>query len=529
MTGSRIAPLLLVGAICAASPAVAQPDPRTDWSGYSNWCLGQGGWPYKDYRGVGCDMTYAPKPKPKPQPQPGQTQTGPSTDETEETRRQQQEEERRRKRAAALQELMQRERQSLEQDRQRFEQEKHEAVGQLKGAGPTGGETRESEPEPHGTKGVLIEKGHKGSAPPYLADLDPKHPLVVDPTKVQGRSPEALRTANRRTHLVLDALEAGRGSWEASLRFLADRRLQYPNDAAVRDAHAYVWGLYRGFLGATKSADRYYRYGVREWLDGDYEGAARAFARAAANNPDDKAAYATYAETLGLLHGRGDCRKPEDCRGVGALPRPDLFTPDDERRLKALHEVVRRDPYDVQQRVAFGVLQGWVAYGDWVTAAPGKPKPPLDAEQRRHVAAGLEQLTAGDYAAAMQSFGAAYLRATARGVDDRGLIFVTRYVEGVTTGMRGGDVIKAFDERARPVIRQFTRSILADIQAEEQQRLLASLEPAPRDRKALERARQEMLDPESRNPFFGVLPDKEVEALNLGKPPGSAKSATKAQ
>ncbi len=517
--------LLLAGSVCVvASPASAQPDPRTDWFGYQSWCIGQGGYPYNDYRGVGCDV---PARRVKPR---DTTTTGPEIGDSEESYRRKEEADRQ-KREAALQEMMRRESGMLEEEGRRFEAEKGAAVGLLKDAGPIGGETPEPETKPElaKPKEVSIEKGYQGSAPPYLADLDPKWPLVVDPAKVQGRTPAALRTANRRTHFVLDALEAGKGDWRTSLRFLDDRLLQYPNDTALRDAHAYVFGMYTGFLGAAQAADRHYRYGVREWLEGDFEGAARAFARAAADNPDDKVAFATYAETLGLLHGRGGCRRPEDCRGLGDLPRPDLFTAEDERQLRALEEAVRREPRDLQRRLALGVLEGWVAFGDWVSSVPDRPQPRRDAETRRQISTGLNQLMVEDYGAAMRSFGAAHLHATAKGVDDRGLLFATRYAEGRATGARGGEVVKAFDERARAVVRDYMKAMAAAFEEEERRRLLAAIQPPPRDRKAFERVRQEILDLQARNPFFGVLSDEEVAALYRGSPIDSARPAPKAR
>jgi hypothetical protein len=60
-SGPRIVALALFAMVLVLAGQGAQAaqycDPRVDWSCYKNWCESQGGRPYSDRRGVGCDVS----------------------------------------------------------------------------------------------------------------------------------------------------------------------------------------------------------------------------------------------------------------------------------------------------------------------------------------------------------------------------------------------------------------------------------------------------------------------------------------
>ena len=499
---------------------------------------------YFDGNGT-CYCSYT-EPAPSPAPTPSQDYQGEPYVDTEAIRRQQEEEQRRREQEEA--ERRERERQAEEARRRAFEKEKEEALGLLKGStldaddsgtndlklkgttsdldlkgdAVTGTEPKLKDLEtakPAATlKQPLFEKGYKGSAPPYLADLDPQWPIVVDPAKVQGETPQALRTANRRTHIVLDALEAGQGDWKASIRYLENRLAVSPKDTEVRDALNYVWGLYQGYIRARDTADSYYKYGVRQWLDGDYDGAARAYQQAVRQNPDDVVAFSTFAQTLGLRDGSGECRYRGGCSLFIHPPANVLFTPEDEQRLRDLRREVKRTPEGLQRRLALYVLEGYAAYADYVNASAEAPKQAFDAKTRSLVSEGLAMIGRKDFANARRFFAKAYLyNSQVRRIDDRGLFFVMNYADGLNTAQKGDDVIDGFDPRFKEAVKEYEHHMVEDlaqwVTKKEIKRFSALVKQRERATRSPANVRKELMDVKKRNPFFGLLTDKEMKKL----------------
>ena len=499
---------------------------------------------YFDGNGT-CYCSYT-KPAPSPAPTPSPEYRGEPHVDSETIRRQQEEEQRRREQEEA--ERRERERQAEEARRRAFEKEKEEALELLKGStldaddsgtndlklkgttsdlGLKGDAVSGAEPKlkdletskPAATlKQPLFEKGYKGSAPPYLADLDPKWPIVVDPAKVQGKTPQALRTANRRTHIVLDALEVGQGDWKASIRYLENRLAVSPKDTEVRDALNYVWGLYQGYIRARDTADSYYKYGVRQWLDGDYDGAARAFQQAVRQNPDDVVAFSTFAQTLGLRDGSGECR----CRGGCSLfihpPANVLFTPEDEKRLHTLRREVKRNPADLERRLTLYVLEGYAAYADYVNASAEAPQQAFDAKTRSLVSEGLAMIGRKDFANARRFFAKAYLyNSQVRRIDDRGLFFVMNYADGLDTAQKGDDVIDGFDPRFKEAVKEYEHRMVDDlaqwVTKKEIKRFNALVKQREQATRSPANLRKELMDVKKRNPFFGLLSDDEMKEL----------------
>lgn len=94
-----------------------------------------------------------------------------------------------------------------------------------------------------------------------LTFMDPNKPMVVDPRTVEGeaaaRGPTPLQTAelrdavrsaeatggNRKTEILLDALEVGNTDWTLSLSYLEEARHRFPGDLAIRDALATLMGI----------------------------------------------------------------------------------------------------------------------------------------------------------------------------------------------------------------------------------------------------------------------------------------------
>jgi len=499
---------------------------------------------YFDGNGT-CYCSYT-KPTPSPVPTPSPEYRREPRVDSEAIRRQQAEEQRHREQEEA--ERRERERQAEEAQRRAFEKDKQEALGLLKGStldaddcgandlklkgttsdldlkgdAVTGAELKLKDLEtskPAATlKQPLYEKGYKGSAPPYLADLDPKWPIVVDPAKVQGKTPQALRTANRRTHIVLDALEAGQGDWKESIRYLENRLAVSPRDTEVRDALNYVWGLCQGYIRARDTADSYYKYGVRQWLDGDYDGAARAFQQAVRQNPDDVVALSTFAQTLGLRDGRGECRRRGGCSLLIHPPTNVLFTPEDEQRLRALRREVKRTPADLERRLALNVLEGYAAYADYVNTCAEAPQQAFDTKTRRLVSEGLTMIERKDFANARRVFAKAYLyNSQARRIDDHGLFFVMNYADGLDTAQKGEDVIDGFDPRFKEVVNEYEQRMVDDlaqwVAEKEIKRLNAMLKQRERAARKPAHVRKELLDVKVRNPFFGLLSDDEMKEL----------------
>lgn len=496
-----------------------------------------------------CSYTSTPSSSPDKQPQPGIDWQEIQRRHEEERRRQ--EEERRRRLLQEAEDVYQK---AAEEARTRFEIDKSETLQSLKGTASKGLGLKTGVPvsdreQSGGTlrlKGLessdpigkepFFTRGYKGSAPPKFEDINPKWPLVIDPAKVQGGTSVALQTANRRTHLLLDALEAGQGSWEISIQYLQDRLRKNPNDIDLRDALNFLQGLYNGQLGAREVGDNYYKYGVRQWLAGDYNGAARAFAQAARENPDDLMAYNTFAQTMGLRDGYSDCKAAAQCDTLIHPPARILFDADEQAMLRELRKQTANTPQNLELRAAYNILEGYAAYMDYVDARTTEKILPFNDETEHKVSEGLNHMNTGKYREAMIAFAEAYAyQSQTGGIGDRGLLFVINYADGLARAQAGKDAIYKYDPRYQDVLATYHREIwevFPQSELKEFTRLAEernSIRNAFSDdelelfnrlagkRNSIKRLKEEIGDVMSRNPFFGILPAEALKRLQSGR------------
>jgi tetratricopeptide (TPR) repeat protein len=451
---------------------------------------------------------------------PSSSGTRPAARDWETIRREQKSERRLKARQRWEQELERRRqeqnnRQKLEETeekarREQFEKDKQEALKMLNSGARALGESGSGPKLKIGTspgltlKEPLFSKGYKGSAPPYLADLDPKWPIVIEPKKVEGGTPEALRKANRRTHVLLDALEAGEGNWEASISYLQNRLAASPRDLVVRDTLNYVRGLYRGYLNAKNVGDHYFKYGVRHWIEQDYDSAARAFGLVVRENPDDIAAYRTFAYTLGLRDGKSQCGRSV-CRHIDA-PKKSTFDFYQSSVLQKLRRDVARNPRALQQRALLNLWEGMAAYEDYVNLAPKQKPKPLAQQAQNLVNQGMKKFVEKDYVSAMHAFAEAYKVSD----DERGVLFMKEYSGGLAAAQRGESVDEPWDPRMKKAYDELMELWENDIKRDFRRMVAETGLPSQQDYQSL----QEVLkDVDNRNPFFGVLPSKKVKRL----------------
>jgi hypothetical protein len=408
-----------------------------------------------------------------------------------------------------------------EESQRQFEQDKQKALKMLKsearklglkdasGGGLKLKGERANEPT---LKEPLFSKGYKGSAPPYLGDLDPKWPIVVDLGKVQGGTPEALRKANRRTHVLLDALEAGAGSWEATITYLKNRLAASPEDLAVRDALNFVRGLYQGYLNSKNRGDHYFKYGVRHWIEKDYDMAARAFAQVIYENPDDIAAYRTFAYTLGLRDGTNQCGR-STCQHI-EVPKKSTFDFYNSSVLKELRRDVRRNPRALQQRALLNLWEGMAAYQNWLNhGREQKAKPPTSKAQKLFDQ-GVKRYLEEDYFGAMRAFAEGYKISE----DARGILFTKEYSGGLAAASLGEAVDQPRDPRIKKaydeLMQIWDKAAERELNFHMQQMAAEAGLPSQKDYRSLQEA---LKDVNNRNPFFGTLPSEEVKRLQKEK------------
>jgi len=424
-----------------------------------------------------------------------------------------------------LEEAEKRDREQEAARRRQFEQSKQKALDLLKsgsddlslkgaGAGDMGlkggsGLSLNLRDAPTGDPGLkepLFSKGQQGSAPPDLTDLDPKWPIVVDPKQVQERTPLALQRANRTTHHLLDALEAGHGDWRKSIGFLRDKLKEKPGDKNLTDALNLVRGYYNGYLGAKEVSDNYYKYGVRQWLDGDFDGAARAFARACRENPDDTLLFKSFAHTLGLRDASGQCDGAYACSHID-IPRRALvdelgIREEMERNLAEARLALSVDPANAGLRADLNYLEGLLGYHDWLESEPDRTREPFDKRTWLLTSEGLKRLARHDYEGAFRAFA----DASKGSKNDRGILFAMSYARGLDAAQRrdAEQVPDAlWDERTSGIYEARAKEIDDELADE----LFAPGVTTP------EQLTGQLKDTSQSNPCFGRLPSREVDGL----------------
>lgn len=480
------------------------PDPWGNASGYRAWCSCMGGTYYSDT--TACKGATGPQKSPTTPRSPAYT---PPAIDYDAIRRQQ--ELKRHQRQKAEEKARKRE----QARRKQFKENKKNALKLLKsGAGELGLKsasgggiklkgTRQTTLK---LKEPLFSKGHKGSAPPDLRGLDQKWPIVVDLKKVQGKTPQALKQANLRTHALLDALEAGKGDWRASIRYLQNKLKANPRDIHVRDALNLLRGYHNGYLGAKAIADNYYKYGVRKWLAGDFDHAARSFARAYRENPGDKQLLHSFAHTLGLRDGSGKCKKFGKCSRID-IPKSQLalelgITKEMKKNLETAKAAIKANPGNIKLRAGLNYLEGLEGYNDYLNIALEEKQKPFDKKTVQMTNQGLKKLGLGDYAGAFKIFAKAYKS----NVGDDGIAFAMNYARGLSA-VQGADAEQVpdalWDKR--------TRKVYEEMASEIDGKLLSNyFFPRKTSTSALTR---QLKNTAANNPFFGILSDTEVEQL----------------
>lgn len=355
-------------------------------------------------------------------------------------------------------------------------------------------------------KEPLFSKGHKGSAPPDLRALDSQWPIVKDLSKVQGGTSQALKTANLRTHALLDALGAGHRDWETSIRYLKNRLADSPSEQHLKDALNLLRGYHAGYLGAKDTSDDYYKYGVRKWLDGDFDHAARSFARASRENPDDMLLLASFAHTLGLRDGSGRCQNNFQCSHID-IPTQHIakemgIVREVKVKLDKLRAEVKANPHNFHLRATLNHLEGWAGYNDYMNIAADHNDRPMDNKTWGLTSQGLDKIGERDYAGAFKDFSRAYKD----NEDDRGILFVMSYTRGLSAAQ--GDDVKnvpdaLWDKRTSKVYEEVANEIDGE---------LLSHYFLPKQTSASALVRQ-LKNTEADNPFFGNLADEIIERL----------------
>ncbi len=508
--------LALLFTLGVINETAAFPDPRTDPRGYEAWCKNQGGTIYSYQGSIACRPGSGRPPGTVPRKAP-RRKTAPPPDDGA-AHRQQREVEARHQREREEEQRAAREAEANAKREERqskaLKKAKEDALGLLKGAG-------------HGTGGLkmpdgdLVPKtgtpvlGLKVSGPRTVTKESRfskgtkfSAPVVTDPAKVQRGTKKELNSANRKTELLLDALQAARGSWAKALEYLRNWVNANPKDVEARQALAYLQGFHKGYLGAKNIADAYYKYGVRQWIDGDYYGAAQSFAEVVSNNPLDTQAVGTYGYTLGLaMEGRACQWRPKSCPYVDLPARVSGGLYPRREKLAELERRIKQNPADTETRVALEYVKGLLVYTEpGVADLAFKGKPP-DTVEGRLMEQGLDRLMARNYSGAVEAFSKAYVHDVRNrgGTNAHGILFAQRYAAGrLAARERRADVLPTNDDRVREVedkiFQRVFRKALAEMEDEDASQ-------------SLERCAQGLRDTEHRNPFFGRLAKSKVAQL----------------
>lgn len=116
-----------------------------------------------------------------------------------------------------------------------------------------------------------------------------------------------------RVKYIRDALARETGGWQPVLAHVGRMAGRGAGNPALRDAAAYLRGMYDGRIAAEYFDNGYYKHGVRRWLVRDNWSAALSFARAARDNPDDHRVFASFADAAGRQHADPACTKSRRC------------------------------------------------------------------------------------------------------------------------------------------------------------------------------------------------------------------------
>lgn len=205
------------------------------------------------------------------------------------------------------------------------------------------------------------------------------------------------RAADRRQSYVRQALSAGDGAWAKVLGDLKAKVARGPGDSALRDAAAYLDGMYRGRIAADRLDNAYYKHGVRRVLLRDYWSAALAFSRAARDDLGDERVYGSYADSVGRQHASPACINAGRCVAGKIAGWAARFGKPHERALRKLLSGERAGaaPDDFRRIVnILGAITVYAGRIDSTPAALGSVREMADAALRKLKAGnGTEALT----------------------------------------------------------------------------------------------------------------------------------------
>lgn len=322
--------------------------------------------------------------------------------------------------------------------------------------------------------------------------------LASASNKVEGATQAAQEEARNRTIHLLEALEHGKGDWNKSLALLRARMLQRPYDAALRDAFAYLEGMYRGHLRARDLTSKYYHYAVRRWLEKDFTLAARAFAVAARNDPDDLELLRSFAFVTGQQHGSAECRVQGLCVSRELPEWASFFGPEHTIAIRSLEAEARRNPRDRKVRDALNRLKGIAVYAENVDSAK-----PLTMEAHRFTAEALDEARKGNHLKAAELYALAWSSTDG----DRALLFLWHYHEG--KAHEGGSAGATLP----------LGLLMEKMEEEDMRELSKRLAPAPSEMtaEAARRAFDALANALNRSvlyvPFYGMLTSQESAEL----------------
>jgi hypothetical protein len=307
--------------------------------------------------------------------------------------------------------------------------------------------------------------------------------------------------ANLKTHALLDALEFGSGDWEVSIQYLKNRLANKPEDLAVRDALNYLIGYHNGYLGCKNVGDNHYKYGVRKWLEGDYDTAARAFARTVRENPDDIAAYRSYAYTLGLRAGSDRYKSAGGTYPIINIPEKKVSDQQVTDKLKELRLAASVDPQNLKLRAMLSYYEGMAVHYNYYDPSQSRESKTLDAKAQNLFDEGLNKLTAHDYEGAFRAF----TEVGRDSLDDKVLLFSKWYAAGRAGAERDDGSSIPWDPRMNEVFNEFVKESL-------EEDLFLLFQPEPIET-ATETLNEQLKDTNKRNPFFGLLSDEQIQRL----------------
>jgi len=341
-------------------------------------------------------------------------------------------------------------------------------------------------------------------------------PVVTDPNKVQNGTRKELKSANRKTELLLDALQAARGSWNKALTFLGDWIKKNPNDTDARQALEYLRGFRQGWLNAERASDEYFRFGARLWVDGNYYSAATAFGRSLANSPFDHELVQTFAYAAGMAEESPTCkRQPKQCPIIDE--HSNLGTDDSAYadRLAALEKKVRRHPKDLKSLLRLQYMKGIMIYAERPPAALAIKSKPYDDEDRKLRDAWWDRLAEGDYAGAAEKYRTFYDRHLAKHGDAvKPFLLASRaHALGRATMHEGRAGLLPPGSRAERAVTEIEH----EFWNKATRQLIANADKQ-RHRSTADAIRA-LRDTAKRNPFFGRLAKSKVAQL-LGKARG---------